>query len=53
MIWSSKIKKYFKDFVGISFVGLHEMSLVYLGEPMGLKALLHTLNVIVISTKMG
>ena len=28
---------FFVDFVGISYANLHEISLVHLGEPMGLK----------------
>jgi len=38
--------------VGISSANPHETSLVHLGEPSGLKGLLHTLNATVIPTTM-
>jgi len=39
--------------VGISSANLHETLLVHLEEPKGLKGLLHTLNAIVIPTKVS
>jgi len=44
---------FFWDFVGISSANPHETSLVHLGKPSGLKGLLHTLNAIVIPTKVS
>ena len=43
----------FRDFVGISSANPHETLLVLLGEPSGLKGLLHTLNATVIATKVS
>jgi len=43
----------FLDLVGISSADLHETSLVHLGEPSGLKDLLHMLNATVIPTIMS
>ena len=44
---------FFLDFVGISSANPHETLLVHLGEPSGLKGLLHTLNATVIPTKVS
>jgi len=48
-----KVQKYFKDFMGISSTNSLETSLVYLGQLRGLKGLLHTLNSIMIPTKVS
>ena len=44
---------FFLTFAGISSANRHETSLVHLGEPSGLKVLLHTLNATVIPMKVG
>jgi len=41
------------DFVGISSTNPHKTLLVHLGEPSGLKSLLHTLNATVIPAKVS
>jgi len=48
-----RIQKYSKDFVGISSSNPYETSLVHLGEPRGLKGLLHKVNATVIPTKVS
>ena len=39
--------------MGISSANPHETSLIHLGDPSGLKSLLHTLNATVIPTGLG
>ena len=43
----------FLRFCGISSANSHETSLAHLGEPSGLKGLLHTLNATVIPAKVS